>query len=84
MSDISSQNDLSKYGWSFGTYPKSCPKCPEDNEFLGDKDSYLCCNHATEIKESSVVQEELNVNIGLFTKDDPEPIFTNNVSVLKR
>lgn len=74
--------DLLEHGWSFGTYPKTCSKCPPDNEFLGSKDSYLCYNHAVESRNSSI--PVMNVNINRFTNNSPEPVFTNNVSVFKR
>lgn len=74
--------DLMQYGWSFGTYPKSCSKCPPDNEFLGSKDSYLCYNHAKEAQLEDMGGTKIVVSkISDFSTD---PVYTNNVFVMRK
>lgn len=48
-----SDDGLKEYGFKFGTYPKVCPKCPPDNEFLGTKESTLCHTHASLERDKS-------------------------------
>jgi len=79
MTEILNKDDLSKFGWSFGTYPKTCSECPPDNEFLGSKDSYLCHNHAKDRKEKII-----SVTIGRNSVSEPDDISSRIIRVLRR
>ena len=78
MTDTITENDLSQFGWSFGTYPKTCSECPPDNEFLGSKDSYLCHNHAKTRKENTI-----SVTIGRNVVGETNHIVSHIVRILK-
>ena len=45
---IQPNQDLKDYGWSFGTYFKLCPDCPQKRIFMGSANSIRCQPHALE------------------------------------